>query len=110
MEDDTERIDELEMKNSKVESIAVLMDIAKSVCKIQYITKESTIINGTGFFIKLETSDHNRPLYCIMTNEHVITPNVINSNIEIEVIYDNQHEHLILILEIIIDLFEFMII
>ena len=99
MEDDTERIDELEMKNSKVESIAVLMDIAKSVCKIQYISKESTIINGTGFFIKLETSDHNRPLYCIMTNEHVITRNVINSNIEIEVIYDNQHEHLILILD-----------
>ena len=49
---------------------------------------------GTGFFLKLETNDDNKPLYCLMSNEHVILKDEVNSKTEIEIWYDNQHQKL----------------
>ena len=42
---------------------------------------------GTGFFIKLERN--KKPFYCLMTNQHVITPEMIQ-NKEIISIFDNE--------------------
>ena len=96
MEDIGERINEVKTKTSKMNPISALMDIAKSVCKISYIDLEDNIEFGSGFFIKLETSVSNRPLYCLMTNEHVISN---PKNNQIEVSYNNQHENLLLKLD-----------
>ena len=52
---------------------------------------------GTGFFIKLERN--KKPFYCLMTNQHVISPEIIN-NKEIISIYDNEEK---LITEIKLD-------
>jgi len=60
-----------------------LYEIIKSICKI--------IINGriaTGFLLKLYKKDE--PFYCLMTNEHVITPEMIENQDELEIYYDNQ--------------------
>lgn len=58
------------------------------MCKISTIFQEEEIV-GSGFFIKL--SKNNKPLNCLMTNEHIIKKEMINSN-EIQMIsllYDN---------------------
>jgi len=60
-----------------------LYEIYKSICKI--------IIRGriaSGFLLKLYKRDE--PFYCLMTNEHVITPEMIENQEEIEIYYDNQ--------------------
>ena len=43
-----------------------LYDVCPSICKILYSNKK-----GTGFLIKLYLKD--APLFCLMTNEHIIT-------------------------------------
>ena len=58
------------------------------MCKISIIFQKKEIY-GSGFFIKL--NKNNRPLYCLMTNEHIIQKEMINSN-QIQMInisYDN---------------------
>ena len=47
---------------------------------------------GSGFFLKLE----NKPLYCLLTNEHVITKELINSKVKIIILYDNKKKSIIL--------------
>ena len=58
----------------------------KSVCKI-VINKLTT---GTGFFIKLRKN--NKDFYCLMTNEHVVTKNLINSKEKIVILFDGQNK------------------
>ena len=53
--------------------------VLESVCKITVETKKG-ILYGTGFFMKYSDS-----LKCLMTNYHIINPNVENENIEIEI-------------------------
>ena len=53
--------------------------VFESICKITVETKKE-IIYGTGFFMKYSDS-----LKCLMTNYHIINPNVENENIEIEI-------------------------
>ena len=79
MEDENERIDQLIIEGSEMRSLAVLIDVAKSICKIKYINKNNKIMSGTGFFIKIERKDDNDPLFCLMSNEHVISKEVIES-------------------------------
>ena len=47
-----------------------LYEVCRSICKI--ITPKKV---GTGFFIKLYKSD--KPLFLLMTNEHIITKDMI---------------------------------
>ena len=60
------------------------MDIAnkamKSICKIIIKGINKNNIYGTGFFMKISNS-----LKYLITNYHVLCPNVINQNIELEI-------------------------
>ena len=60
---------------SEIRSIdSCLFEVCPSICKILYPT-EKGIKKGTGFLIKLYKE--NEPLFCLMTNDHVITKEVI---------------------------------
>lgn len=90
MEDENERENEFITETSQMKSMGVIMDVAKSVCIIQYKNHENKIINGTGFFIQLQRN--NNPLFCLITNEHVIPKNILISETQINISYDNQNE------------------
>ena len=68
-----------------------LYNVIKSVCKI---IASNTI--GTGFFIKLYKD--NKEFYCLMTNEHIITKDMIDAKQKITIIYDttNKNKEIIL--------------
>ena len=55
----------------------------KSICKISY---KDLFRTGTGFFIKLLT--YGKELFCLMTNEHITTKEMIKSKEMIDVFYD----------------------
>ena len=59
--------------------------IVKSICKISIQNGESNII-GTGFFIKIFITDI--PYNYLMTNAHLITDEIVDSQKEIEIYYD----------------------
>ena len=59
--------------------IKIVNKVLESICKITVETKKG-ILYGTGFFMKYSDS-----LKCLMTNYHIINPNVENENIEIEI-------------------------
>ena len=83
-----ERENEIKIKDSEIKEIDVnLHKICKSICKIFYKNEV-----GTGFFIKLYKN--NKEFFCIMTNEHIITQELINSNKKIIVYYDAQNERI----------------
>ena len=81
-----ERENENLMFNSKIIRIdKCLSKVSKSICKIIV----SNII-GTGFLIKLFRG--NESFYCLMTNEHIITREMVESKDTIEILYDNQYK------------------
>ena len=85
MEDDeSQRINEKDIPNSKIIEIDSIYSVSGSICRI--IDSKGT---GTGFFMKLEKS--KKPFYCLLTCEHVINEEMINSKTEIEVYYENQN-------------------
>ena len=53
--------------------------LSKSICKITYINMNNQKIYGTGFFMIYNS------LKCLISVNHVITSNLINKNIEIEI-------------------------
>ena len=53
--------------------------LSKSICKITYINMSQKKINGTGFFMMYNS------LKCLISVNHVITSNLIDKNIEIEI-------------------------
>ena len=76
------RINEVEIKKSKLKELDKnIIKVSPSVCKIS--TNES---NGTGFLIRL--NKQNREIFCLMTNEHVITKEMVQREEKIEVSYD----------------------
>ena len=78
---------EKEIKNSRFELPKNNEEFC-FMCKISLIFQENESY-GSGFFIKI-TKD-NKPLYCLMTNEHIIKKEMINSNQihMINISYDN---------------------
>ena len=86
-EDNENRINEIKIPKSNLNSINVLYDACKSTLKI--ISSSGL---ASGFFIELEKKDN--PFYCLMSNEHVITNNMIESKEDIDIYYDNQHKKL----------------
>ena len=89
--DNENRINEIKMQKSELNSVNILYDACKSTVKI--ITKTGLNVGmASGFFILLEKN--NKPFHCIMTNEHVITKEMIESQKYIEIYYDNQHKKL----------------
>jgi len=88
----TKRQDEVKTDNEIYSIDSSLYDVCPSICKILYSNKK-----GTGFLIKLYLKD--APLFCLMTNEHIITKEMIENNDEIEVYYDNQKERIKIVLD-----------
>ena len=81
-----ERKNEVETKNSEIKKIDLnLHEVLKSVCKIIYKNEF-----GTGFFIKLFKDD--KELLCLMTNEHVIKKEMVESREIIDVKYNYEQK------------------
>ena len=73
------------LPNSKMIFLGPILKIAqssRSVCKIE--TPEGS---GSGFLIKLSKRDED--FFCLMTNEHVITKNMIENKVRIKTYYNN---------------------
>ena len=77
-----ERQNEVEIKNSEIKEIDIhLHEVLKSVCKIIYQNRF-----GTGFLIKLYKEE--KELFCLMTNEHVVTKEMIEKKETINIKYN----------------------
>lgn len=68
-----------------------IYEVCRSICKIIIGAKVAS-----GFLIKLHKKDE--PFYCLMTNNHVITNEMIEEQEEIEIFYDNQRRRCKIIL------------
>jgi len=90
------RLNEAIMDGSEMYSIdSCLFEVCHSICKILYRTDKG-INKGTGFLIKFYKEDE--PLFSLMTNEHVITKEVIDRKVEIQVYYHNEKKRIKIIL------------
>ena len=86
--EDNKRVNEVETKESEIKEIDVnLTKICKSICKIIYKNKY-----GTGFFIRLYKD--GKELLCLMTNEHVITKEMIELKENINIKYNYEEKWL----------------
>ena len=84
--ENNERINEVEMKESEIKEIDInLHKTCKSICKILYKNKV-----GTGFFIKLYKKE--KELLCLMTCEHVITKEMVESKEIININYNYEEK------------------
>ena len=63
-----------------------LLNVAKSVCKIIISTNNGYFLSGTGFFLKFMIN--GKFFYWLVTNEHVITKEMINNKKVISVYYN----------------------
>ena len=81
--DEKDRINQVNIKDSQLNSINILYDVCKSICKI--IASNQV---GTGFLIKIEKEF--KPFNCLITCEHVITNKMIKSNETLEILFKNQ--------------------
>ena len=75
--------EELIMNSNIIQINNFIYDVCKSICKIIINSKVAT-----GFLLKLYKRDE--PFYCLMTNEHVITHDMVDNEEELEIFYDNQ--------------------
>ena len=73
--------------NQKIVQIKNVCDQWKSVIKIELKKGK-----GSGFFIKFKRN--NKPFYCLMTNQHVITSEITNKGENILVKYDNEEKEI----------------
>ena len=78
--DENEKKDEILIGNQKPVPMNIANKVMKSVCKIIIKGINKNNIYGTGFFMKISNS-----LKYLITNYHVICPNIINQNIELEI-------------------------
>ena len=77
------RINQVEISNSPFNKIkANIVIISPSICKIKYLNRK-----GTGFLIKLKKTNEEY-IYFLMTNEHVITRDLVESKENIKIFYN----------------------
>ena len=76
---ENERKDEIIIGHKPV-PMNIANKVMKSICKIIIKGINNVGSCGTGFFMKISNS-----LKYLITNYHVICPNVINQNIELEI-------------------------
>ena len=81
-EKDSEKNEKL-LPGSQLISLKPILETERAICKIR-TPKHS----GSGFFIQLSKRDEN--FLCLMTNEHVITKEMIEEKVLIEIQYDNE--------------------
>ncbi len=83
-----ERENEVDIEGSELNKIdGCLFDVCRSICKIILSNGK-----GSGFLIKLYRG--NDEFYCLMTNEHVITKEMVESKEKIEIFYNNQKKRI----------------
>ena len=81
-----DRRNEVEIKNKPIKEVDISLNkVIKSVCKIVYENKV-----GTGFLIKLYKDE--KELNCLMSNEHVITKEMIELNKTIDIKYNYEEK------------------
>jgi V8-like Glu-specific endopeptidase len=80
------RIDQVETINPLNEVDLNLIEVFPSVCKVKVKN-----LSGTGFFIKLYIN--NKELFCILTNEHVIKEEFVESNEKIIISYEYEKKY-----------------
>ena len=90
-------INQVLFSQNRIIDINKIYNIAKCTVKIEINIDNKTYI-GSGFFLKFERNN-NKMFYCLMTNEHVITPDFINKKIEILIKYENENHSLSLKLD-----------
>ena len=84
----TRRVKECMIQSSPFEQVdRYISNVSKSICKIKIITNIGTIF-GTGFLLKEYIAQEL--FYCLMTNEHVITKDIINKDTTVYIYYDNE--------------------
>ena len=76
------------IENQKNKEFLDLKDIYEVLKSIVQIKIQNSL--GSGFFIKFQKE--NKTLNCLMSCEHVINKEAINSNMEMEILFDNQKE------------------
>ena len=81
------RTNEVITDASAIHQVNLLFEVGPSVCKI--IVSDHI---GTGFFIKLYKE--NKPLFVLMTNEHVIENDMIEKKEKLLIYYNNQNNSL----------------
>ena len=88
-----ERENEIKIKDSEIKEIDVnLHDACKSICKIIYKNNY-----GSGFLIKIFKGEQE--LLFLMTNEHVITKEMIESKAPIDIKYNYEKKWIKIILD-----------
>ena len=88
-----DRIPEVLIKFSPFEKLDnKITNVSKSICKLKIeniLPNGIQTIFGTGFLLKFRIE--LEPFYCLISNEHVITKNIINnSNNNILIKYDSE--------------------
>ena len=84
----TRRVKERFIQSSPFEQVdRYISNVSKSICKIKIPTNIGTIF-GTGFLLKEYIAQEL--FYCLMTNEHVITKDIINKDTTVYIYYDNE--------------------
>ncbi len=68
-----------------------ISNVLKSICKIKVETGKEPIF-GTGFLLYFWNSETQDRFYCLMSNEHVITKNVIKNKNNIYIYYDSEYK------------------
>ena len=92
--EDNEIIDEAFVNNNRIHVIPNNIQlISKGTVKIQINTKIAS-----GFFLKIKRD--NKPFHCLITNQHVITKDMVDNKEAITIIYDNENKVLKLRLDI----------
>ena len=64
-----------------------ISNVLKSICKIIINLPQRTVF-GTGFFLRINISQER--FYCLISNEHVITNEIINNNNSILISFDSE--------------------
>ena len=94
----------LDENHNSIIPINNIYKICKAVIKIELPNRAE----ASGFFILLTRKE--KPFYCLMTNEHVISSNMIENKETIKIQYDNKEKNMQIILDreerIIISLME----
>ena len=86
MEDD-EIIDEVLQNNSEIHNIPNIPKISKGTVKIEFNDRKAS-----GFFLKFQRN--KKPFHCLLTNQHVITSDMVNNKETITIKYDNENKEL----------------
>jgi len=85
---------EVLINNHKIQKMKLEHKILKSPVKIEIDQNHF----GSGFFLKLK-KNNGKEFYCVMTNQHVITPEMIEQKIKISILYENEEKALIIELD-----------